>query len=141
VKLFAALREDAQQGWVWLQDSSLPPRSVVKISDPENGKSIYCEALQIDENFLLSYNQGRRIPISHPKSTLVINDWYRTKLGGLSTQTDVVLAVKPCNSWKGHTMACIHHPQIIVRVAAWLGIISVILGLIGVILGALSLRA
>jgi hypothetical protein len=34
-------------------------------------------------------------------------------------------------------MACTDHPQIIVRVAAWLGLISVVLGLLGVIIGFL----
>lgn len=52
MKLFAALREDTQQGWVWLQDSCLPARSIVKITNPANGNVVYCEALQIDNNFL-----------------------------------------------------------------------------------------
>ncbi len=45
MKLFAALREDTQQGWIWLQDSNLRARSIVKITNPANGKAIYCEAL------------------------------------------------------------------------------------------------
>ena len=41
--LFAALREDTQQGLVWLQDPSLPARSVVTIVNTSNGKVVYCE--------------------------------------------------------------------------------------------------
>jgi hypothetical protein len=53
MKLFAALREDTQQGWVWLQDASLPARSVVKIKNPANGKVAYCESLKSIRTFLV----------------------------------------------------------------------------------------
>ena len=55
MRIFASLREDAQQGWVWLQNSNFPARSIVKITNPKNKKSIYCESLQIDNNFLRLY--------------------------------------------------------------------------------------
>lgn len=141
MKLFAALREDTQQGWVWLQDPSLPARSVVKIKSSDNGKTVYCESLQIDANFLSAYNKSPRITISNPQDALVISGWYRAALGGLPTQSDVSLEIKPCNSWWGKFKACIHHPQTVVRVAAWLGLISVALGLLGAALGAVSLSA
>ena len=138
VKLFAALREDAQQGWVWLRDPSLSPRSIIKITNTENGKSVYCEALQIDSNFLSSYNQSPRINIKDPQSAIVVGAWYRAALGGLDTQQDVSLKVRPCNSMWGRFMACAHHPQTVVRVAAWLGVISVALGVLGVVLSVCS---
>lgn len=139
MKLFAALREDTHQGWVWLMDSSLPPRSIIKITNPDNGKTAYCEAVQIDKNFLAIYNELPRIKITDQQSALVIGNWYRATLGGLSTQEDVPLVVTPSNNCWGHFMACIHHPQTVVRVAAWLGLISVVLGLLGVFLGGVSL--
>jgi hypothetical protein len=139
MRLFAALREDTQQGWVWLKVTSLPARSVVKIKNPANGNVIYCEALQIDKNFLSAYNMPPRITISSPESTLVINGWYRAKLGGLSTQSDIALHIKPSNCWWGKFKACTDHPQIIVRVAAWLGAIGLFLGVIGLVLGMVSL--
>lgn len=132
MKLFAALREDTQQGWVWLQEKSLPSRSIVKIKNPANGNVVYCEALKIDKNFLSAYNQSPRITIINPESTLVINGWYRAKLGDLSTQSDVSLNIKPSNRccWSKFK-ACTDHPQIIVRVAAWLGAIGIFLGIVG----------
>lgn len=139
MRLFAALREDTQQGWVWLQDATLPTRSIVKITNPTNGKSVYCEALQIENNFLRAYNQYPRISISDTKSALVIGGWYRAALGGLSTQADVPLNIKPANCCWGKFKACTDHPQIVVRVAAWLGAIGLFLGVIGLILGVLSL--
>ena len=139
MKLFAALREDMQQGWVWLLDPSLPARSIIKITHPVNRKSIYCETLQMETNFLAAYNQSPRITINNPQSAIVINDWYRTNLGGLATQEDVSLTIEPCNSLYGRFVACIHHPQAVVRVAAWLGLISIILGFVGLVLGVMSI--
>lgn len=141
MKIFAAQSEDAQQGWVWLKKPNLPVRSIIKIKNTANGKSVYCEALQIDQNFLNSYNQLSRFTISNPSDALVINGWYRAALGGISTQSDASLSISPCNFWWGKFKACTHHPQTVVRVAAWLGLISVVLGLLGAVLGAASLRA
>lgn len=137
MKLFASLREDSQQGWIWLQDN-LPARSVVKIKNIGNGKVIYCEALQIDKNFLASYNRSSRFTIKSPQESLVISGWYRACLGGVSTQSDIRLEITPCNSWWGKFKACTHHPQTVVRVAAWLGVLSLVLGLLGIVLGVAS---
>ena len=99
----------------------------------------YCEALQIDKNFLSLYNQSPRITIHNTQTALVINSWYRAALGGLSTQSEVTLNIKHSNCWWGKFKACTDHPQIIVRVAAWLGAIGLFLGSVGLVLGVLSL--
>lgn len=139
-KVFASTVEEAQQGWVWLESSSLPPRSIVKLTNTALGKSVYCEALQIDENFISHYNKPHRINITSPASSIVMNGWYRSKLGNLAKQSIAQITVKPANDHWGRFMACTHHPQVVVRVAAWLGLISVTLGVIGVLLGVFSLR-
>lgn len=132
MKIYAATSEDSQQGWVWLQISALPSRSVVKITCADTSKSIYCEALQIDKNYLTSYNQSPRITITDPTEALVINAWHRAKLGGIDTQSVRMLNVKAANSVWGKIRACIDHPQIGIRVAIWLGLLSVALGLIAI---------
>src|SRR3989338_2338057 len=133
MNLFAALHDDSHQGWVWLQDAQLPARCVVKITNPTNGKSVYCEALQIDINFLDKYNQSPRFTITDPASSLVISAWFRAKLGGLSTQSKAPLHIKPSECWWGKFKACTDHPQIVVRVAVWLGAIGLFLGIVGVV--------
>ncbi|WP_133819440.1 hypothetical protein [Tahibacter aquaticus] len=140
LKVFASTVGDAQQGWVWLESPSLPPRSIVKITNADSGSSIYCEALRIDGNFLQHYNKPPRVSITSPATSIVMNGWYRSKLGNLAKQSSAQIKVELANSHWGRFMACTHHPQVVVRVAAWLGLISVVLGAIGVFLGVLSLR-
>jgi hypothetical protein len=131
MKLFVAHRDDAHQGWVWLQIRGFPVRCVVRITNPSNGRSICCEALQIDQNFLDEYNQSPRFAITDPNSSLVLGQWYRTGLGGLAAQSEVALTIKAANGWWGRFRACTDHPQIVVRLAAWLGGIGLLLGVIG----------
>lgn len=139
MKIFAALCDDAHQGWVWLKNPSLPRRSIVKITNPTSKKVIYCEALQIEENFLKNYNQGPRCHITEPESSLVIGFWYRDALEIDKTQQDFPLDVEPCNTYWGRYKACEYHPQIVIRVAIKLGVISVLLGLISIGLGLIAL--
>jgi hypothetical protein len=139
MKLFAAREEDAHQGWVWLKQPSLPSRCVVQITNPQNGKCVYCEALQIDDNFLKQYNQSPRFTINDPTQSLVIGAWYRAGLGGVQTQVNATLEIRECNSWIGQFRACTGHPQVVVRLAAWLGGIGLVLGIIWLVLGVISL--
>lgn len=135
-KIFAARLEDVHQGWVWLQSHTLPPRSVVKITNTTNGKSVYVEALQIDDNFEKEYSRegSGRLKIEDAASSLVLSDWYRGGLGGLATKgAEAPLLVRPANSLWGRLRACTGHPQIAVRLATWLGVIGVALGLISLI--------
>lgn len=134
MKVFAAQKEDIHQGLVWLLDSTLKSRSIVRISNPATGKEVYCEAMQIDGNFLRNY----RHPLQDPAHSIVMGGWYRAKLGNIPKQTEIELTVKACDTPWGKFRACLDHPQIVVRVAAWLGAISVGLGLLGAILGALG---
>jgi hypothetical protein len=113
---------------------------VIKVQSKANNKAVYCEALQIDSNFLKSYNQAPRFTISDASTALVIGAWYRASLGGFSPQQEIEVSVTACNSWWGKFRACIDHPQTVVRVAAWLGVVSVALGAGGVALGVISLR-
>jgi hypothetical protein len=138
MKIYASLADHIGEGFVWLQRSGLPTRCVVKITNPDAKRAVFCEALQLEENFLKRYNQGPRHTIKDPASSIVMSAWYRIRLGGLETQRDYALEVIPADSWCGKIWACVHHPQIVVRVAVWLGLVSVALGALGVILGVIS---
>jgi hypothetical protein len=137
--VYASLLEDINTGWVWLSNASFPPRCIIKITNPVARRSVYCEALQMDANFLAHYNQSPRLHISDCASAIVMNEWYRAKLGSLNTQSVCRLDVEQANNVCGQLRACLQHPQIVVRLATWLAIMSLVLGAIGVVLGVISL--
>lgn len=131
-KVYASLHEDISSGWVWIGGFEGSQRSIVKITNEKNKKAIFCEALKIDENFLKKYKEGNTANIETIGNTLVANEWYRNKLDITSTQEDIALTIKSTNQFIGRFRASIQHPQIIVRLAIWLGFISVFLGLISI---------
>lgn len=139
MKVYAAVGDDLSAGIVWLAKPGLPTRCIVKITNPATNRSVYCEALQLEKNFLAGYNQSPRFTITNPESSIVMAGWYRARLGGLETQQDYSLNIISADSGCGKVRACLDNTQVVVRVAAWLGILSVALGVVGIFLGALSL--
>lgn len=139
--LFAALHEDVNSGWIWINKCDFKQRAVIRIVNTTTKKSVYCEVLQIDDNFLNYYNargKGRKL-ISEEASALVINQWYRKLLGDLSTQSRHELEITEVANLYGRIRSCLQHPQVIVRIATWLGIVSVAEGLLGILFGIISL--
>lgn len=122
---------------VWLKEPTLPPRCIVKITNVENGKRVWCEALQIDDNFLRRYNEPPRLTIDDPISSIVVPQWYRARLG-LKTGQEVQLRISSTWLW-AKVFACLEHPQVMVRVGTWLGLLSFLLGLLSIGLSLISL--
>lgn len=136
LKVYASLAEDINNGWVWVPESLMRERTVVRIKNEKSGKFVYCEALQIGENYLKRYNTNdRTYQITDKSSSVVMSEWYRKKLGIDKTQDEIEFGVVRKDHPWGHLRASLHHPQIIVRLAAELAILSVVLGVIGVYLG------
>ena len=134
-KVLAALKEDMNQGWVWISHPQILSRSIVEIKNRANGKSVYCEALQIDENYVYAYKNGWTNELPKNEAVITVNAWYRNKLKLNKTNQDYELGISSANHLYGKFMANFQHPQIVVRFAMWLGCISVVLGIIGVGLG------
>ena len=132
-KIYAALYEDINVGWVWIGNYSGNQRSVVKIVNKNTKKFVYCEALKIDKGFKARYMQGNTVKITDPGNSLIMNEWYRKKLGIYKTKIEEDISVSEENHLIGYIMASIQHPQIIVRLATQLGILSVLLGLISLV--------
>ncbi len=138
MKIYRCLDDDISEGFVWLKRSGLTSRSVVKITNPTADRSVFCEALQLENNFLREYNKSPRVTIDSPDLAIVMSAWYRARLGNLETQQDYNLTIKPANGCWGKLRSCMQHPQIVIRIAVWLGVISVALGVVGVVLGIVS---
>ncbi len=138
MKVYAALTDDISEGHVWVERPGFPERCVVKIRNRGNGQTVFCEALQFETNFLNQYNQSPRATIENPAYSIVMSYWYRARLGGLETQKDYPLDVTAAPPLWGQIRASMQHPQLVIRVAVWLGIVSVALGVLGFALGVIS---
>ncbi len=103
-------------------------RAIIKITNKK--KSVYCEFLKIDENYLEKYNNGRTLKIENPSNTIIANEWYRTRLGIKKTNQDENITIQPANNLIGKLCASLQHPQLIVRISTKLGLLSFGLGLI-----------
>jgi len=131
-KVLASTRMDMNEGWVWLSGHDFAPRSIIEIKNNSNGAVVYCEALEIDDNFMQEYNQAPRISITRDENTIVMNGWYRSRLGGIETKKYHDLKVSEANGLWGRFRASTGHPQVVVRLATWLGVISVALGIVSI---------
>jgi hypothetical protein len=133
--LYAALTEDENAGWVWINNPKYPSRSVVQIIYKK--RKVFCQVRQIDANFLRRYEQQPRRHISDLSKAIVINEWYRDALGGLGFGPTADLWLKAPRWWwcgtKSVRAAC-HHPDLAVRLGTRLGVLGAWLGLVGVCL-------
>jgi hypothetical protein len=61
-RVFGALHEDTDKGWVWvlLDDKLFASRTTIKISRRDNRRkrSVYCEYRNIDDNFVKQYDRN-----------------------------------------------------------------------------------
>lgn len=142
--ILAALREEMNDGWVWLD--GFPSRTVIEIKNLNTGCSVICQARKLDDNYIERYNRDpRRLKVEMDNNTIVMSGWYRDALGISQTTKDDIktgkatLSVSRYEGCCGHLRAACHHPDVVVRLGARLGALGVWLGLLGVGLGALSL--
>lgn len=92
-RVLASLRNKLNQGWVWVTNCGLDSRSVVKIKNTKTKKTIYCECLEIDDNYIFVYNDPLRENIDKSKATITMSAWYRNRLGGINTKTNHELEI------------------------------------------------
>ena len=141
-KVLSSMRADMNEGWAWISSHNYAPRSIIKIKNKSNGSKVYCESLEIDGNFITEYNDknSQRIKINKAEKTIILNGWHRKRLGGIETNKFHNLEVSDANNLWGKLCAGADHPQTVVRITTWLGVISAGLGLIGVGLGLISVE-
>lgn len=142
-KVFAAMYEELDSGHIWIPIGTIDnygslSRRIAKVSFGE--KSIHCEVLELDPGYCKKYSEpgsGRLLIADETENIVVINDWYRRKLGIDQTYKDsmveVALDIRLSAACFSGLLACFDHPQVIVRIATWLGLLGATLGLIGII--------
>jgi len=133
----AALQEETNNGWIWI---ALPSRSFVRIR--HGNCCAYCEVRDIrDKNFLHQYEADpKRIAISKPNETIVMAKWHREEVLGILKTTAknnldyrAELDVRRVWGWWGSLRAACHHPDVVVRLGARLGVLGAGLGILGVV--------
>jgi hypothetical protein len=141
-QVFAAMSRDINEGWVWVSDPQVAQRPIIRIENKNNGKHVFCECLRIDENFRAEYSppndiSTRRLQLPKTGNVVAMNEWYRKKLG-VGTQAEYELEIKGARHCWDRLRANFDHPQVVVRLATQLALLSVGLGIIGAICGCCS---
>jgi len=140
-KIFVALHEEANEGWVWIPKGIVPSGSnLICLKNTQNGRKVYCSCRTIDENFQEYYNDENRRThkISKNDNPIVISGYYRNKLGLESNyeyELDITSTRNPIN-W---IRALVNHPNNAIQLATWLAIISIFIGIVSVVLSICSL--
>jgi hypothetical protein len=137
-KAFAALYEDATEGWVWLATPSLEPHRLIRLINETTKRTIYCECRVLDSNFVQLYNgkpHTRKINPSDYSHVIIINDWYRSALGISSSHEQVNLkVVQHKNPFWAALRAGSLHPSPSVRLGNRLGVLGTWLGVSGLLI-------
>jgi len=140
-KIYVALDTEKKEGWVWLPFDAGLSADFVAIRNPTNGWKIVCERRTVDENFRDVYNStGSTIHLPEGGRFIVMNAWYRQRLGILDTKPDVSLEVSNSRGWLAMYRASRQHPNPAIRMSISLAVLSIFLGLAGLIEGIIALR-
>lgn len=141
-KILAALKEDINSPSIWVKDNDIATRTLAKVSNIQESKSVWVELQIIDGNFLKHYNSSSQRLNINDENCLVVNQWYRNKLG-IRSKEKFDLSIEPNSSPIAfpfrQMQAALNHPDSSIRICADLAIVSVVLGVFGLLLGAISL--
>ena len=136
-----ALAEDINNPFVWFSELPCNSREIVKITNKNTSKSIWCEVVKASGNFIERYNRNPRTnEIKEDIPFIVLNEWYREKLGLNKNETaNIEIKVSKMPLFFRQIQASYIHPDNTVRLAVDLAFVSVALGAIGLLLGIISL--
>ncbi len=152
-KIYPCLISDIDQSNVWVS-GVITSRTELSIKNPKNGKKIVCDGMNIDADYIRRYDgrfdNHKNKPSKYHKivekrnAVVTMSAWYRDKLEIGKTEIDsaanVELEIKTVSKWRfgNRIKACMQHPQVAIRMATWIGIISTLLGVVSVLCGFLS---
>jgi len=139
----AALEEEYDAGWVWLENPPFTSRTPIELRIPRTRWRTFCEARHIDQNFRDTYDAKPHTiklkPVDGPPvdNPLVISQWYRHALGGVSTsrhregqQTEIQIRKLWFPGWRTLRVAS-HHPDMAVRIGLGMAMLGTWLAVVG----------
>jgi len=145
-EIHSALREDLNEGWVWIENRQLEEdlnhrRRVVRI-DSQGRKRVYCEALYLDDYYVKRFNEARREEstriVRRGQNLIFINGWYRHNLGISAGARTLSISVSKSPWWQ--LRASLQHPQVGIFLTTVLAIMGVGLAVLGMGLGLISVK-
>jgi len=137
----AALSEDVNAPYIWFSSLPCESREILKITNTDENKSVWCEVIKASDNFIHRYNNNKRtINICSSENYLIVNEWYRNKLGlKKNSRSSIRITISNYPLFYRQLLASYKHPDNTVRLAVDLAFISVILGGLGLLLGIISI--
>lgn len=130
----ASTFEDINSGYIWgVGFKNIRHKDIVRLRNPSNNRKVWVEYLSGDNNFYKNYNdRDKTIDIDPSKKTLILSEYYRDKLGlkkGDDIQVDIgIYDIVP--AILKSPLAAVNHPDSTVRLAIFLGSVSIVLGII-----------
>lgn len=128
-RILASLNSDSKQGFVWITDSTKElGNDFIQITNPENKTKIITSIRSIDDNFISVYNTNKRtINIRSYEPTLIINEYYRNKLGVRSKEYKNLI-VEKVDHFGGLLTSTFYNPDQFKRVPLIMVLISLTFG-------------
>ncbi len=152
-KIYPCLNSDIEQSNIWVS-GVMSSRALLLIQNPQNGKKIFCEGLNIDTDYIRRYDNRFANYKDKPKKyheivepgnvVVTMSAWYRDILGiektKIGTEADVELKISLVSNlnFVNRLRVCFQHPQVAIRMATWIGIVSAVLGIVSVLCGIIS---
>jgi hypothetical protein len=129
--VFDALYEDLNEGYIWMDDPGVESRDIVKITNEENGRSIYCEVRQIDSNYQEQYHLKERTrQLDTDDTPVVLSTWYQDLLSVSAGETVGLKVEEAWPIWGDLIASGRDHPELVARIATRLGVLSVLLAIV-----------
>ncbi len=127
--IYPARLEEVHEGLIWIKDSNIRSRTVVKIFNPSTRREIYCKALPVDATDGIYFEKTRKRQLA-----IFMNGWYRKSLGRIEEHHSYELTVSSSMSIYFRAKAALDHPQAIVRISITFAIWSILLTTLGVLM-------
>jgi hypothetical protein len=120
------------EGWGWINEELISKNGFYRIITEKGKITIYLRT--IDKNFVEKYKESKRkVNLSESKNTLVINEYYRTRLGIQETGTRITAKIKKCGFVKRNLLWNFTHPNPYVRHSSYMTLFSLIVGFVALI--------
>ncbi len=139
VKILASRKTDAMEGWAWICPTLITENGFYKIINKSTKKEVTCYLRIIDDNYISEYKTGNTLTLKKDDKSIVLNEFYRKKIGVENTNTKFSLEIKKAGWYFEYLSFEFSHPNPYVRQSSRLTLISFCIGIIALGLTLLTI--